>query len=99
MKKQIICFLSIFFLIALPAVKGHAEEKEVKVIDVETGDVVKTAPSTDYYSNELKKAIQSMKGITVKINPLPKKDTWFSFSLLCLLKWKISGSMALYQKE
>lgn len=73
MKKQIICFLSIFFLIALPAVKGYAEVKEVKVIDVETGDVVKTAPSTDYYSNELNKAIQSMKGITVKINPLPKK--------------------------
>lgn len=70
-KKILLSFFII--LLILPVYEGKAQTKEVKVIDVETGDVIKTVPSTAFFTNELTAAITSMKGITVKVNPLPKK--------------------------
>jgi hypothetical protein len=99
-----ICLLILF--LNLPIDEGSAETKSVKVIDVETGDVVKDVPSSAYFTNELKTAIESMKGITVKVNPLPKKGYLIliqpTVSLKVKNKWYdgiVSEGMVVYSKE
>ncbi|USK35406.1 hypothetical protein LIT25_08995 [Bacillus sp. F19] len=99
-----ICLLILF--LNLPINEGSAETKSVKVIDVETGDVVKDVPSSAYFTNELKKAIESMKGITVKVNPLPKKGYLILIQPTASLKVKnkwydgiVSEGMIVYSKE
>jgi tRNA-binding EMAP/Myf-like protein len=86
--------------------EGSAQTKSVKVIDVETGDVVKDVPSSAYFTNELKTAIESMKGITVKVNPLPKKGYLILIQPTASLKVKnkwydgiVSEGMIVYSKE
>jgi hypothetical protein len=90
----------------LPINEGSAQTKSVKVIDVETGDVVKDVPSSAYFTNELKTAIKSMKGITVKVNPLPKKGYLILIQPTASLKVKnkwydgiVSEGMIVYSKE
>ncbi|MCM3594634.1 hypothetical protein M4D55_02370 [Metabacillus idriensis] len=104
LKKISICLLILFLY--LPIHEGSAQTKAVKVIDVETGDVVKDLPSSAYFTNELKMAIQSMKGITVKVNPLPKKGYLILIqpaeSLKVKNKWYdgiVSEGMIVYSKE
>jgi hypothetical protein len=99
-----ICLL--FLFLNLPINEGSAQTKSVKVIDVETGDVVKDVPSSAYFTNELKTAIQSMKGITVKVNPLPKKGYLILIQPTASLKVKnkwydgiVSEGMIVYSKE
>ncbi|MGG4492256.1 hypothetical protein [Metabacillus idriensis] len=104
MKKINICLLILF--LCFPIHEASAQTKAVKVIDVETGDVVKDLPSSAYFTNELKLAIQSMKGITVKVNPLPKKGYLILIqpeeSLKVKNKWYdgiVSEGMIVYSKE
>ena len=103
-KKILLSFFII--LLILPVYEGKAQTKEVKVIDVETGDVIKTVPSTAFFTNELTAAIKSMKGITVKVNPLPKKGYLIlvqpQTSLKVKNKWFegiVSEAMIIYSKE
>ncbi|UAL53958.1 MULTISPECIES: hypothetical protein [Metabacillus] len=102
--KVSICLL--FLFLNLPINEGSAQTKSVKVIDVETGDVVKDVPSSAYFTNELKTAIESMKGITVKVNPLPKKGYLILIQPTASLKVKnkwydgiVSEGMIVYSKE
>ncbi|MFY0759375.1 hypothetical protein AB1K32_10890 [Metabacillus dongyingensis] len=102
--KVSICLL--FLFLNFPINEGSAQTKSVKVIDVETGDVVKDVPSSAYFTNELKTAIESMKGITVKVNPLPKKGYLILIQPTASLKVKnkwydgiVSEGMIVYSKE
>ncbi|KKI93897.1 hypothetical protein WQ54_02295 [Bacillus sp. SA1-12] len=88
MKRIIKIFLFLLCLFVFHTQQISAENGTVKVLDIETSNIIKEINSSEAIDEDVQKAIKSIKRVTVQANPIPKKGYLIKIPLTKSIKIK-----------
>ena len=107
MRKAVLYIHLILLTVVMTSYEVHAvEQKNVKMLDIESNTVIYEKESSVIFDREVIKAIKSIKNITVQANPLPQKGYLIKVPLTASVKVKnkwfddfISEALFVYNLE
>ncbi|MGM7720107.1 hypothetical protein [uncultured Metabacillus sp.] len=88
MKKAIKIMLLFLCFFIFDKQQINAENLKIKVLDIETSNIIKEIESSEEIDAEIQKAIRSIKRVTVQANPIPKKGYLIKIPLTKSIKVK-----------
>ncbi|WP_273131301.1 hypothetical protein ACNRWW_07445 [Metabacillus sp. HB246100] len=80
----LVLFCSVILLFSVSA----SASPMIKVVTIESNEIVAEAPSSSFFDQEVRKAIRTIDGITVEANPLPNKGYILKIPLKAPVKIK-----------
>ncbi|HZH58340.1 MAG TPA: hypothetical protein VEY70_01915 [Metabacillus sp.] len=89
MRKIIVIILLILLTGIMPLNHVHAaDQQEIKILDIESNNLILETDSSAIIDREVKKALKSIKNITVQANPLPQIGYLIKIPLTSSIKVK-----------